>query len=121
MPAQLVRASEVEPFGFGDLLIADYTTRSGTASSLAVIDVPSGAEHPTAYSQTSDKYYLVLSGAVTFRTSGREVVLGPLDLLIVPRGTEFAYKSVDGPAQMALVHTPPFRADAEVLTGPPSA
>ncbi len=120
MPTQVVRASELEPFNFGDLAIADYTAGNGTTSSIAVINVPAGAEHPTAYSDASDKYYLVLSGAVTFRIGGEEVTLGPLDLLVIPRGTEFAYVSTDGPAQMVLVHTPPFRADAEILTGSPN-
>jgi mannose-6-phosphate isomerase-like protein (cupin superfamily) len=117
MPTQVVRASTLERFNFGDLAIADYTAGSGTTSSIAVIDVPAGAEHPAAYSEASDKYYLVLTGTVTFRTDGGEVTLGPLDLLIIPRGTVFAYVSRDGPSQMVLVHTPPFRADAEILTG----
>lgn len=118
MPTQVVRVSELEPFSFGDLAITDYTADAGMTSSLAVIDVPTGAEHPAAYSDASDKYYLVLRGAVTFRTGGQEVTLGPLDLLIIPRGTEFAYVGTDGPAQIALIHTPPYRADAEILTGP---
>ena len=117
MPTQVVRANELEPFDFGDLAIADYTAGNGTSSSIAVIGVPAGAEHPAAYSDASDKYYLVLSGSVTFRTGGEEFALGPMDLLILPRGTEFAYVNTDGPAQMVLVHTPPFRAEAEILTG----
>ena len=120
MPTQVVRASEPEPFDFGDLSIADYTAGKGTTSSIAVINVPAGAEHPPAYSDASDKYYLVLSGAVTFRIGGEDVTLAPLDLLIIPRGTEFAYVSADGPARMVLVHTPPFRADAEILIGAPN-
>ena len=117
MPTEVVRASELEPFNFGDLAIADYMAGNGTSSSIAVINVPAGAAHPAAYSDASDKYYLVLSGAVAFHTGGEEVTLGPLDLLIIPRGTEFAYVSTEGPAQMVLVHTPPFRAEAEILTG----
>lgn len=120
MPTQVVRASDLEPFDFGDLAIADYTADEETTSSIAVIVVPAGAEHPAAYSDASDKYYLVLSGAVTFRVGGEDVTLGPLDLLIIPRGTEFAYVSTDGPAQMVLVHTPRFRADAEILIGAPN-
>lgn len=120
MRTQVMRASELEPFNFGDLAITDYTAGNGTTSSIAVINVPALAEHPAAYSDASDKYYLVLNGAVTFRTGGEDVTLGPLDLLIIPRRTEFAYVSTDGPAQMVLVHTPPFRADAEILTGAPN-
>jgi hypothetical protein len=33
MPTQVVRASELEPFDFGDLAIADYTAGHGTTSS----------------------------------------------------------------------------------------
>ncbi len=120
MPTRVVRASELEPFNFGDLSIADYTAGKETTSSIAVIDVPAGAEHPAAFSDASDKYYLVLSGSVIFRVGGEEVTLGHLDLLVIPRGTEFAYVSADGPAQMVLVHTPPFRAEAEILTGAPN-
>ena len=119
MSAQVVRASELEAFDFGDLAITDYTAGQGTTSSIAVIDVPAGAAHPAAYSDASDKYYLVLSGAVTFRTVGQEVTLRALDLLISPRGTEFAYASTGGPAQIVLVHTPPFQADAETFTDGP--
>lgn len=75
----VVRASELEPFDFGDLAIADHTAGHGTSSSIAVINVPAGAEHPTAYSDASDKYDLVLSGAVAFHTGGEEVTLAPLD------------------------------------------
>lgn len=72
MPTQVVRASELEPFDFSDLPIADHTAGHGTSSSIAVINVPAGAEHPTAYSDASDKHYLVLSGAVAFVTAARK-------------------------------------------------
>lgn len=50
----------------------------------------------------TDELFLVLSGSLTIRLPGREVVLGPGQLFVVPRGVQHQPVSPDG-AEVLLV------------------
>ena len=109
-------ATEAIPFEWCGLAISDRTPALGLSSSVATIDVPPGARHPRAWSDRSDKYYVVMEGRVRFEVGGESSDLGPADVCIVSRGEIFEYANrTPRPARLALVHTPPFDPEAEHL------
>jgi mannose-6-phosphate isomerase-like protein (cupin superfamily) len=111
----LIRRSEVEPFDFDGLVIADYTTGRGElSSSLARIEVAPGVAHMLSWSTRSDKYYYVVSGRLEFEVDGAAERLEPGDALVIRQGQRFRYANdSDEPAALLLVHTPPFLLEAE--------
>src|SRR5215211_920960 len=52
-------AREITPFEWYGLAISDHTATLALSSSVATIDVPPGVRHPRAWSDRSDKYYVV--------------------------------------------------------------
>jgi mannose-6-phosphate isomerase-like protein (cupin superfamily) len=114
-----VRADDPSAFDFEGLEIRDYTAGRDVRTSLARIDVPAGARHPEGWSRRSDKLYYVLEGFVRFRIDGRTYELTTGDLCVIPQGSRFAYENpLTEAAALLLAHTPPFRADDEVLVDP---
>ncbi len=109
------RHQNLEPFPFSGLTIRDFTASGGPASaSFAEIEVPPAARHMKARSTRSDKYYFCLEGAVRFQVAEEELVLRANDLLVIERGTWFAYANERaGAARLLLVHVPPFDLEAE--------
>jgi mannose-6-phosphate isomerase-like protein (cupin superfamily) len=109
-------AREITPFEWYGLAISDHTATLALSSSVATIDVPPGVRHPRAWSDRSDKYYVVMEGRVHFDVGGEGSALGPADVCIVRRGERFEYANrTPSTARLALVHTPPFDPDAEHL------
>ncbi|MGH8983031.1 MAG: cupin domain-containing protein [Acidimicrobiia bacterium] len=89
---------------------------SSPTRSVATIDVPSGVRHPRAWSDRSDKYYVVVEGLVHFEVGGESSELRPADVCTVRRGERFEYANrTPRTARLALVHTPRFDPDAERL------
>ena len=80
-----VRRDGLTPFDFSGLKISDYGP-AGALASVAEIAVPPGASHAEARSSRSDKYYLVVEGAVSFTVSGSPVALAAPDLLVIEIG-----------------------------------
>jgi mannose-6-phosphate isomerase-like protein (cupin superfamily) len=114
-----IAEKSLNPIDFGGLRIFDYTAGHNLSSSLAVIDVPSGVHHPEAWSKRSDKYYLVISGAILFVLEGVQTELRAGDVCVVPRGSRFSYSNPSTtPARLVLVHTPSFELDSEVFVEP---
>jgi mannose-6-phosphate isomerase-like protein (cupin superfamily) len=108
--------SVLAPFDFEGLEIVDYTAGKELSSSIAEISVPSGVRHRTAWSKRSDKYYLVLDGALEFTLRGERFDLERRDCVVVPQGTRFSYRNVSGSdVRLLLVHTPSFDLEAEVF------
>jgi hypothetical protein len=70
-------ATAATPFDWNGLVISDHTAALELSSSVATIDVPPGACHPRAWSDRSDKYYVVMEGKVRFEVSGESSDLGP--------------------------------------------
>ena len=111
-----VRRSSLRPIDFNGLRVFDYTAGSTMGSSVASIDVPSGAQHPQAWSRRSDKYYLVVRGAVQFVVGGRQLTLEAGDFCYIKQGDRFSYRNATTQAAaLVLVHTPSFDIDAEVF------
>ena len=105
----LIHRDALSPIDFGGLLIFDYTAGHELGSSLAVIDVPPGVRHAEAWSERSDKYYLVIGGRIQFVLEGEQSGLTTGDFCLVRRGQRFSYFN-EGPAaaRLVLVHTPSF-------------
>ena len=114
MKPYLARASEQTQFEFFGLRITDYTAERDLASSLAIIDVPIGARHPSAHSERCEKAYFGLSGRVRFTLGAGEMEIGRGDLLVIPVGACFSYEGIND-ARIALFQPPPYDSSAEVL------
>ena len=56
----------VAPFPFGNLTVHDMTPETFTRLSIAVVEVPIGAEHPPFAEQRKEKIYVGLQGEVQF-------------------------------------------------------
>jgi mannose-6-phosphate isomerase-like protein (cupin superfamily) len=109
-------ANQVTPFEWNGLAISDRTATVALSSSIAIIDVPPGARHPRAWSDRSDKYYVVIEGDLRFEVKNEASDLGPADVCVVLRGDPFEYANTGAlPARVALFHTPRFDGDAEHL------
>jgi mannose-6-phosphate isomerase-like protein (cupin superfamily) len=106
--------ADAPPFEWCGLAISDRTAALELSSSVATIDVPPGARHPRAWSDRSDKYYVVMEGRIHFEVEGEISDLEPADACIVRRGERFEYANrTPRPARLALIHTPRFDPDAE--------
>jgi mannose-6-phosphate isomerase-like protein (cupin superfamily) len=109
-----LRANQVTPFEWNGLSISDHTATVELSSSLAIIDVPPGAHHPRAWSDRSDKYYVLIEGDLRFEVEDEASDLGPADVCIILRGDAFEYSNTGTvPARVALFHTPRFDSEAE--------
>lgn len=105
----IVRRESVAPIDFGGLRIFDYTAGHALSSSLAVIEVPPGAHHAEAWSERSDKYYLVIDGALRFVLERDEADLAAGDFCLVRRGQRFSYSNAGSTTvRLLLAHTPSF-------------
>ena len=115
-----ISGKSLKPIDFAGLRILDYTAGHDVSSSVAIIDVPSGAHHAEAWSKRSDKYYLVITGTVRFVLEGVETELSTGDFCLVRQGRRFSYSNPwTAVARLVLVHTPNFDLGAEVILQPP--
>ena len=106
----------IAPIDFGGLQIVDYTGERDTSSSLAEITVPSGVEHPKAWSRKYDKYYYVASGNITFHVDDSVHDMRAGDVCIIEKEHRFSYQNRSGAeARLLLIHTPRFDMGAEVF------
>jgi mannose-6-phosphate isomerase-like protein (cupin superfamily) len=110
----IVRLGELSPIEFSGLRIFDYTAGRDLGSSLAAIEVPPGVHHAEAWSERSDKYYLVIAGAIRFVLEGRAANLVAGDFCLVRRGQRFSYANeTKSTAKLVLAHTPSFDLQSE--------
>jgi len=115
-----IRCGAIRPIDFAGLRIFDYTAGHDLTSSLAVIEVPPGTGHAVSWSKRSDKYYLVIEGAIRFMLDGAETDLVTGDFCLVRKGLRFSYSNRTAtPARVVLVHTPNFGLAEEVFVETP--
>lgn len=79
------------PFPFGSLDVRDMTPRTFTSLSMAVVEVPIGAEHPPFAEQRKEKIYVGLNGEIAFTCDGETVLVGPGDVLVFAGGEQYSY------------------------------
>jgi mannose-6-phosphate isomerase-like protein (cupin superfamily) len=112
----IIKRESVSAMSVDGLEIRDYTAGLDTSSSLAIVVVPPGGRHKTAWSTRSDKYYYVIDGVVAFAVDGSEHFLGAGDCCLIARSERFHYENRrDTLATLLLVHTPSFRLEHEVF------
>ena len=115
-----VSGTSLTPIDFAGLRILDYTAGHDLSASVAVIDVPAGGRHAEAWSKRSDKYYLVIAGAIQFVLDGIERELSTGDFCWVPQGSRFRYSNPGITlAKLVLVHAPNFELAQEVFVESP--
>ncbi len=88
---ELKSYDKAAPFPFGNLTVRDMTPESFTQLSMAIVEVPIGADNPPFAEERKEKIYVVLEGEVEF-TSGAETELaGPGDVLVFSGGEQYSY------------------------------
>ncbi len=128
----LIRKRVLQPIDSDGLRIFDYTAHLAAQSgaqgaadgelgaSVALIDVPSGAGHPQAWSKRSAKYFLVVQGSLDFELHGEKATLAVGDFCYVKKGGRVSLRNADRrSAKLVLVHTPSLDLSAEVIDGEP--
>jgi mannose-6-phosphate isomerase-like protein (cupin superfamily) len=111
-----VKESDVTPLQFQGLFIRDYTTHLDSKSSFAVVEVPAGGQHQKAWSKKSDKIYYVISGKLQMTVEGEERLIEKGDICSISKGMKFSYKNITrSTVTLALIHTPPFDLNSEVV------
>ena len=73
----VLRKRDAESSEFEGLRTRDYTSSVDGCASLAVVSVPSDGGHPPAWSERSDKYTLVVAGAVSFTIGSMMLIDSP--------------------------------------------
>ena len=112
----LLHRKSIAPLDFDGLRILDYTAGHRTSSSVALVEVEPGVRHKEAWSRRSDKYYLVLSGQISFVLQGKEHLMSAGDFCVVERGRRFSYSNQSSSlTTLVLVHTPSFDLAEEVF------
>lgn len=79
------------PFPFGTLAVRDMTPTTFTSLSMAVVEVPIGAEHPPFAEQRKEKIYVGLEGEVAFTCEGETVLVRRGDVLVFSGGEQYSY------------------------------
>lgn len=116
----IIKGSSLTRTEFKGLEIFDYTAGLKTDSSFAIVMVPPGGTHPLSFSKRSDKTCYVISGTVVVTIGGDENQLFRGDACLVFKNQEYTYTNpADETAILALVHTPRFDPEAEVILPPP--
>lgn len=112
----LLRGQSITPLTFDGLRIFDYTAGHSSSSSVALIEVQPGVRHKEAWSRRSDKYYLVISGEISFVLDGEEHSMSAGDFCLIERGRRFSYSNKSANlTTLVLVHTPSFELAEEVF------
>jgi mannose-6-phosphate isomerase-like protein (cupin superfamily) len=111
-----ITRGSLAPIDFDGLRIFDYTAGQTFDASVAVVEVPPGARHATAWSRRSDKYYLLSAGQLRFVLDDDPHLMRAGDFCVVTRGQRFSYFNEGAElATLVLVHTPSFDLRDEVF------
>src|SRR4051795_9141623 len=109
--------------------------QSGGSVTMFEFDVPAGIQLPAAHSHDGyEETILGLDGVLTWTVEGRQVEVGPGEVLVIPRGVVHAFANPTGTDARALAVVTPgilgpayFREVAEILDaaaaagGPPAS
>lgn len=85
----------------------DFTNASG-----AYFEVT--ASHGKVKTIKSDRVYYVLEGSGEFTIAGKTILVKATDMVIVPKNTEYDYKTTSDIMKLFLVHIPAYDPDTEV-------
>ena len=88
---ELKTLRDADAFPFGNLTVRDMTPATFTRLSVAVVDVPIGAENPPFAEQRKEKIYVGLEGEIQFTCDGETALVGPGDVLVFAGGEQYSY------------------------------
>lgn len=71
-----------------------------------MIEVPAGHMPPLHMHNAEDEGFYVLAGEVTLFMPGQQIVLGPGDFFLAPRGVPHAYRVGDSAARWLITSSP---------------
>ncbi len=104
---ELRKYQDEAPFPFGMLSVRDMTPGMFTRLSMAVVEVPIGAEHPPFAEQRKEKIYVGLRGEVQFTCEGETALVGPGDVLVFSGGEQYSYHNGGyEPGQLLVLQRP---------------
>lgn len=110
--------TDIRPFDFNGLQIADLTPGALNVASVAEITVPAGVRHGRARSTKCDKIYVCIEGELSFEVEDVCTKLVPTDTLFIRKNECFDYhNSSDYLAKLLLIHIPPFDLECEQFLG----
>ncbi len=111
---ELKTYDQVAPFPFGNLTVRDMTPESFTQVSMAIIEVPIGADNPPFAEERKEKIYIVLEGEVEFTTGEHSALIGTGDVLVFGGGERYSYHNGGYVTARLLVLQRPNRDDSQV-------
>lgn len=100
-------------FPFGTLLVRDVTPESCYRLSMAVVEVPIGAEHPPFAENRNEKVYVGLKGQIEFTCGDEKARIGHGDILVFKGGEQYSYHNGGYEPGRLLVLQRPTREDDE--------
>ena len=96
-----------EPFPFGTLAVRDMTPATFTRLSVAVVEVPIGAEHPPFAEERKEKIYVGLRGEIQFTCDGETALVRSGDVLVFSPGEQYSYHNGGyEPGQLLVLQRP---------------
>jgi mannose-6-phosphate isomerase-like protein (cupin superfamily) len=103
-----------EAKGWDGLKYWVYSTKDDFAGASAVYFEVTGS-HGLTKTPVSDRVYYVMAGHGEFIMGGETVPVGPTDVVVVPKNTEYDYWAASGETlKLFLVHAPAFDGEAEI-------
>ena len=94
-------------FPFGNLTVRDMTPESFSQLSMAVVEVPLGADNPPFAEQRKEKIYVVLEGEVEFTSGEESALVGQGDVLVLSGGEQYSYHNGGYvPARLLVLQRP---------------
>ncbi len=94
-------------FPFGNRTVRDMTPESFSQLSMAVVEVPLGADNPPFAEQRKEKIYVVLEGEVEFTSGEESALVGQGDVLVLSGGEQYSYHNGGYvPARLLVLQRP---------------
>ena len=99
-------SGELDFLGSRARILTDGAHTGGHLGVVDMLEVPAGSMPPLHVHHREDEAFYVLSGETTLLLPGREVVCGPGDLAVAPRGVPHTYRVGTEPARWLVLSAP---------------
>ncbi|PIR97918.1 MAG: hypothetical protein COT89_02510 [Candidatus Colwellbacteria bacterium CG10_big_fil_rev_8_21_14_0_10_42_22] len=83
-------------------------------SGLSGLYIELSGRHGRVKSTKSDRAYIILEGKGVFTINGKDISVGKMDLVVVPKNTPYDYRTGNGTLKAFLIHSPAYDKSAEV-------
>lgn len=102
----LVTGAELDFLGSRARILVDGAATAGRYGLVHMLGMPPGSMPPLHVHHHEDEAFHVLDGELTLFLPGREIRVGPGELVLTPRGVPHAYVVGDAGAQAMVSSTP---------------